>query len=196
MVSDLMAKVAEKGAVRLAHLDAAPFSLDFVGLGEGYRDNAILMTGHDFLRVRVGEEVEDKPMCWILSPGPQREAPAQQRVEEAVLGGFEPTPTGKIGRYGQIRDRPIMPTGQTKPAAFIFRQQPIACFLSCIEAEKPLRAAIDGAEARTLGFQGQQGLQVRIITQRVAAMDARPVLEIYNVAASLAGKDLHGRSIC
>src|ERR1700749_2236902 len=195
MVTNLMSEVTEQGTVWLAPLDPAPFSFDLVRLGEGYRDDAVLMTRHDPRRRSVGEEIEDEAVLRVLGARVQRQPPAQQRVEQAMFGGLQIAPAGQIARDRQIGNIPIVSESQAEAAILALRQQPVAGVLSRIETKKSPSAGVDGPEAAPLAFQRDQDFACRIVTQLVAATTTRSIFEIQNVSANLAGENLHGASL-
>ena len=49
----------------------------------------------------------------------------------------------------------------------------------------------DRAKARTIVLEGKLGLSFGVVTKLTAATGADPIFEIENVAARLAGKQLH-----
>src|SRR4051794_21851642 len=99
MMPDLVAEVTEKGAVRLAHLEPAPFALDVIGFRKRDRNNPVFMAGHDLCGRRIGEKIEDQAMLWIFAARAQWQMPSQQRVEQPMLGGLELVPPFEISRY-------------------------------------------------------------------------------------------------
>ena len=99
MMPDLVAEVTEKGAVRLAHLEPAPFALDAVGFRKRDCNNPVFMAGHDLCSRRIGEKIEDQAMLRIFAARAQWQMPTQQRVEQPMLRGLELVPPFKISRY-------------------------------------------------------------------------------------------------
>ena len=89
-----------------------------------------------------------------------------------------------------------MAASQAEAALHAFGHKPVAGVLPRVHAQRPPRAAACCAQPGAFFFQSSQSLSFRDIAQSLAALPADTVLEVENVAASLAGKEFHvGRAI-
>ena len=89
-----------------------------------------------------------------------------------------------------------MAASQAEAALHAFGHKPVAGVLLRVHAQRPPRAAACCAQPGAFFFQSSQSLSFRDIAQSLAALPADTVLEVENVAASLAGKEFHvGRAI-
>ncbi len=196
MVPDLVAEMPEQGAVGLAHLAPALLALGIVGLDERDGDDAVVVAGHHLRALvlrRVGQEVEDQPVLGILGPGLERQVPAQQAVEQPVLGEFHLAPLGEMVRVRHVGDRAVVAAGEAEGVARARRHQPVAGVVHRVGAE-PARPVAGGERRPVLGPRGLQRRErpgLRQVGEAVSAALAGPVLEIQDVAAGLALEQFH-----
>ena len=129
VMPDLVAEMAEQGAVGLVHARTAPLEFGRIGFGERDRHHAVVVARHHLrpgvLR-RIGQEFEGEAVLRILGPGLQRQPPAQEAVEQPVLGEFHLPPRGRHGRRSTGRDRVVVPAGAAKPVRRGRGDQPVA----------------------------------------------------------------------
>jgi len=187
--------MAKQRAVGLGHLRAPPLALGRVRLGERDGDDPIVVAG-DHLGPRgrrVGQELEHEPVLRVLGLGLQAQLPAQEAVEEAVLGQLEVAPGFKVPRRRRVRDRVVVPAGEAEGVIGAGRGQPVAGVLPSVGAEEARRAFAGKRRPVRIAhrLERREGLQFRQVAERVSAPAAGPVLEIDDVVSSLASEQLH-----
>ena len=165
-VADLMAEMAEQGAVGLVHLRAHLLAIGIVGLADGDGDDTVIMPGQHLRSTwMLVEEVEHQSLDGVVHPVRQCDAEPYQRVEQPVLGGLQLAPElyrlscGTIGR-GDVRNGPVVPAGATEILSAASIHQPVAGVMLGVEAEPDLAVLHGGGgKAIPIGFQrGQRGL--------------------------------------
>ena len=90
-----MPEMAEQAAIGLGQFRAAPLDLGAIGFRQRNRHDAVVMARHHFGTGRVGgigEEFERQAVVRVLGPGPERQLPAKQAVEQPVLGKLDVSP--------------------------------------------------------------------------------------------------------
>jgi hypothetical protein len=175
--------------------------MGIVGLGHVQRDQSLVMPGHDLLRPalhggRIVEEVERQALGGggLFRLGFQRQAQADQGVEQAPLGFFHFAPQGRHRRIGQIGNRAVVAAGTAHPARRIARSQPVAdAKVIVVGADHQIgrivvailpRGALVGQMAKTVDRW--------IITQRGSAIGADPHFKMAEAQAVGAGERAHG----
>ena len=89
-----------------------------------------------------------------------------------------------------------MAASQAEPVLHGFGHKPVAGVMLRVRAKGASCAPACCEEAMAFVFQSSQSQRFRDIAQSLAALPADTVLEVENVAASLAGKEFHvGRAI-
>ena len=91
---DLVAEVAEQGAVKFAHLAAHALALGVVGFGDIERDQAVVVSGHHRRAGGGSAGIEKIERQWIgvFVLCVERQAELEQRVEQAVLRHLDEAP--------------------------------------------------------------------------------------------------------
>jgi hypothetical protein len=198
-VADLVAEMPEERAVGLGHFAAMTFPLGVVGLGDVDGDQPQSMARNDlraFLehRARAGEEVEGEPFFGVLELARQRQAEAQQPVDEAVLGLFQALPEQEILGRLEVGNRAVEPAGAAECVRAVGGHQPVAGAVDRIGAEA--ESFIGGGQrtpaVAAFGRQGAHHRSIGQIAQNVSAALAPGVLEVEQLAAVLAFEQLHG----
>jgi hypothetical protein len=123
----------------------------------------------------------------------QRQAEAQQPVDEAVLGGFQALPEQEVLGCIEVGYRPVEKAGAAECVRAVGPYQPVAGAVDGIGAEAE---SFIGGGQRTpavagLGRQGTQHGSIGQIAQNVSAALATRVLEVEQLAAVLAFEQLH-----
>jgi len=197
IMSDLVAEMPEQRPIGLAHLQPAPLALDAVGFGKRDRDQAVVMAGHDPLSaVRiVGEEVEDQAVLGIVLPVLERQLPADQGIEQPVFRHLQLAPAGELSRIGEIRHHAVVAAGATISVGIARIRQPVAGIVLGIAAEHPSPALVGQRRpghrlSLAVRLERRHRLLLREEGDAVTATSAGAVLEIENVAAGLADKEL------
>src|SRR3954454_18608291 len=190
MMSDLMTKVTKERAVRLTHGLSAVFAHDIISFCECDRDDAVLMSGHDLVGGRVGEKVENQPVLRVFSASSQRQAPTQERIKQSVFCELKMPPERNILRHRKVGHGAIVAAGNTIPSRLALGYKPIAPILGGVNAKWTVSSILCLYPLPTF-VEGEQYLLLRRIAESVAASITGSVLEIEDVAAALAGKDLH-----
>ena len=142
MMSDLMTKVTKQRAIRLTHRVSAVFALDIIGFRECDRDDAVLVSGHDLLGGRVGEEVENQAVLRVLSASVQRQAPAQERIKQSMFRDLEMPPKRNILRQRKVGHGAIVTTGNTISACLALGDKPIASILGGVNTQETLSSIL------------------------------------------------------
>ena len=94
---DLMPKMSEQRAQRLAHFVANFFAGGVIRFRNVQRDQALLMSGHDPLDAAIGirlilQESKGQPLFRIIRLIGDGELEIQQGVDQPVLGRFHLVP--------------------------------------------------------------------------------------------------------
>jgi hypothetical protein len=198
MMADFVTKMTKQAAIRLGQFRPALFHRRAVGFGKRDRDHSVVMPGHHpgAGRIgRIGEEFERQAVDRVLRAGLERQFPAKQAIEEAVLGEFDVPRGGKMQRLGDVGNRLVMPAGDAQPIPAPVGGQPVADVIVRIGAE-----AAQGALARqgrpaiaARGFERRHDFEFGDIGEPMAAAAAGPILKINDVVAGLAPEQFHGR---
>jgi hypothetical protein len=201
VVPDLVAKVAEQRAVRFAHLPAAAFAFGVVGFREIDRDHAAGVTGQHRPPIGCGNGIAEKLECQSLGTlrlGGERKAKLKQGIEQAMLGDLDGTPVVHVLRQRQIRDRPVVAARRAIEMCQRRRKEPVAHGVRGIGAEPIVLLVGERPPGRLLRVarfpadgERRHGLALWQIAERRAAALAACVLEMQQLAALLALKQLH-----
>ena len=201
IVPDLVAKVAEQRAVRLAHLAAAAFALGVVGFREIDRDHAAGVTGQHRPPIGCGNGIAEKLECQsvgTLRLGGERKAKLKQGIEQAMLGDLDGTPVVHVLRQRQVGDRPVVAARRAIEIRQRRRKEPVAHGVRGIGAEPVVLLVGERPPDRLLRVarfpadgERRHGLALGQIAERRAAALAACVLEMQQLAALLALKQLH-----
>ena len=92
VVPDLVAEVAEQGAVRLVHLLLQLFAVYVVAFGEIQRDDAVFVAGEHLLEL-AGEQVERQPVLGVLVAPDDGQFQFDQLGDQPPLGLLRPRQT-------------------------------------------------------------------------------------------------------
>ena len=112
-----VAEVAEQGAIGFVHGHTALLAIGVIRFGQRDGDEAVVMSRHDLGAGRLRhlrEEIEGQPLSGVLDAGRHRQSEPQQRIEQPMLGDLDLLPGLQVGRYGDVRNRPVVPAGDTK----------------------------------------------------------------------------------
>jgi hypothetical protein len=194
IMGDLVAKVAEQGAVGLVHLGAAALAFGVVGFDQGDGDQAVVVAGH-YLGAgfrAVGEKIEGEAVFGIVDAVFQRQAQAQQRVEQVVLGGLCFLPARQALLDGEVRDGVVVAASQAECRVAVGGEQPVVGGVLGVVtlAHRGFRCG-ECSVCVVFGFQGGERHRLRQVAQHVTAGFAPGVLEIDDLAAALAFEQLH-----
>jgi hypothetical protein len=99
-----------------------------------------------------------------------------------------------VCRHGKIRHGAIVATSHAKPVFETLRHQPVAGIARRVLAQEATLASAGHTEAGSILLQREQSLRFRVLTERMTALAADPVLKIQNIAAGPARKELHRKS--
>ncbi len=101
-------QMSQQRAIRFGHRLALPLAFDGVRLAYGDGDHTVEMP-----RQRIAHEIEVQRR---LADGRsiERQAEAQQRIDEPLLGAFEFTPRQHVRRLGKIGNGPVERTGDAE----------------------------------------------------------------------------------
>ena len=146
---DLVAEMAEQGAIGFAHRLALPLALGVVGLRHVERDEAAVMPGHDRRRPArrpgsTGNQRRDRSDSSVLVVSGSRKP--QQRVEQPMLGGFDLAPMQRDFPAREIGDGAVVAAGRAKSLGLLGRHQPVADVVLGVGA-KPERSPVHGKRA-------------------------------------------------
>ena len=195
VVADLVPHVAQQRTVGLAQLGPSPLELDVVGLGQRHRDQPVVVAGHHPGRLivsGVGQKIEGKATRLILAFGRVRQAQFEQRVEQPVLGDLELAPALEIAGDREVRDRAVVPAGDTVVGVLACRHLPVAGAMDDVGTRSIDRApGGEGVPFGAVELECAEDAQIGQEPQRPSAALAGRVLEIEHLAAVLAGEQLH-----
>jgi hypothetical protein len=196
VMANLVPEVAKQAAIGFGQFGAALFKLRTVGLRERDRHHAVVVPGHDLRPEMLGwicEELERQSMARVLGAGLQRQLPAQEAIEEPVLGELDVPPGLKMRRERNVRDRVVVPAGDSEPLLPTDGRQPVADVIIRVGA-KTARRAVAGRRPpgfAACGFEGRDDFELREIAEPMAAAAASSILKVDDVVAELASKQFH-----
>jgi hypothetical protein len=124
IMGDLVAEMAEQGAVGLAHLVASSFALGVVGLREIYCDQPVLMSGQHRRR-GIGNKIEGEAVR-ILHSGGERQFQLQECIEKPMLCGLHHAPMDLIVALAQVGDGAVVPARRAELISALGWDHPIA----------------------------------------------------------------------
>ena len=197
VMADLVAKMPEQRAIRLAHRGAGFFAMRVVGFGDVHRDQPVVVPRqHLFADPAVLHEVELQAVRRVLLARYHRQAQRLERIQQAALGGFEPEPVETVVGLGEIRDgvrqlarlaQGIFGVGRDHPVADAFQGIVRALFVALVAGigREIAPGAVAGIlESCNLGPVGQE------TEQGVAAL-ADDVFKENEVRAAAAVESFH-----
>lgn len=197
-MTDLMPEMAEQRPIGLVHIHPCLLPLGIIGLAQINGDEPARMTGDDraWHPGIIGKEIESEAGR-ALRQARQRQPQADQLIDEAVLGAFQPLPCVLMSRIGEIGNSPIVATGAAKPIDRIRGHKPVANAVRRIraKAERPAPSLPDREPERWIiahrRLQRTQEHGFGIISQGGTAALAQRILEKKQLAASLALEQPH-----
>src|SRR4051794_4613424 len=187
--------MAKQGAIRLVHGDATLLALGVVGFDQRDGDQAVVVTRHH-LRARrmrdIRQEIEGQAMLRVLETGLQRQAEAQERVDQPMLRRLQPAPCGDIGRIVERRNGLVVPAGRAEAVGGAGGHQPVANVMRRVLAEQH-GATLIGERAPLLAFrlERRQRRRLRDVAEAMTAALALGIFEIKDLATMLASKEFH-----
>ncbi|MNR26686.1 hypothetical protein D3C85_1439180 [compost metagenome] len=93
VVTDFMTQVAQQGAIGFVQLHPHPLAPVIIGLAHIEGDQAIGMTGHWCVALKIdADEIERKARATLLAFRLHRQAQVQQLRGQPALGGFQLAP--------------------------------------------------------------------------------------------------------
>src|SRR5271166_1831382 len=109
-------------------------------------------------------------MLGVLGARLERQLPAEEAVEEAVLVELDVAPGLKVPRRGEVRDRVVVSAGEAKSVIRTRRGEPVAGVLFDVGAEAagPASARERLPVGLARGLKRREDLQFREVSERVA----------------------------
>ncbi len=143
MVSDLVAEMAEQAAIGLGQFRPALLDLGAVGFRQRDRHHPIVVSGHHFgagRMGRIGQKLERQPVGGVFGAGLERQLPAQEAIEQPMLGELDVAPGGKVRWLRDIGNRIVVPAGDAETIRAFGGGKPIADVIVRVGAETALSA--------------------------------------------------------
>src|ERR1700683_894860 len=112
IMADLVAEMAERRAIELAHFLSATLALSVVGLGDVDGNDAVAISRHD-RRIRgldIGKKFE-RQAGRIFPTRFERQAKLNKGVEQTVLGDFQRAPFLEIVDERKVRNDAVVAAG-------------------------------------------------------------------------------------
>ena len=136
VMTHLMAKVTQQGAVRLPHGFAGQLPGGVIGLVHVEGDQTRLMARHDGLAAGRGtQQVKGQPARRVFrDSGCHRQAQNDERRDQSPLGSFDQAPEVAVVRLagvGQIGDGAVQAAGAAEVLRIVRGDQPVARGWGC-----------------------------------------------------------------
>ena len=187
VVTDLVAEVAEQGAVRLGHLDAHALTVGVVALGEVERDHPVDVTDGDVLG-DAGQQVERQAVVGVVVAGDDRQPEGVELDDQPALGRL-----GAAVNCDSPRRSSSARAGPGERAAEARLPRPLR------QPGTPEQVAVDarvpdpalGVDVDAVGPDRDDVVLTARIGQRRSARDADGVVEEERVRAHPAGERTH-----
>jgi tripartite-type tricarboxylate transporter receptor subunit TctC len=191
---NLVAEMAEQGAVWLAHGVPLPFAFGIISFGETKRDETFGMTGQH-RRCRSsggGEEIEGQATLGVFGPGRMRQIQPQDRVEQPVLGNLNFTPARQVLRNREVGDGPVVTASGAEGLRAVGQHHPVANLVLGILAE-PIAIGRVGQRvpAITIRLERAHNAQFGQVAKATPAAVTGVALEVERLLAILAFEQFH-----
>ena len=147
IVSDLMAKMPQKSAVRLFLQRALLFAMHIVSFGNVDGDQPIVVSREYALGIAIRgvlQKLKREPVACRRSSALSA-AQAEQRVQHAPLGDLESEPCHHVALDGQIGNNAIQSARSAEATGVIGRNHPIAHAHLIVIRAQPIAARSSGA---------------------------------------------------
>ena len=127
VMADFMAKVAEQGAVRFAHLHTDFFAVGVVGFLDVEGDQAVGMAGGRRVAFQVdADEVEGQAVVFVDAFGHDLQAQADQLRHQPALGGLDLAPALGVFCDRQVGNGAIQAARHAQRGGAVGGNQPVA----------------------------------------------------------------------
>ena len=180
--------MTEHRAIGLLHRLALALALDRVGLADGDGDDAVEVTGE-----RIVDEVEVQRRL-AHGGAVERQAQAQQRIDEPLLGALELAPGQQVGGIGQIGNGAVELARGAILRAGVGAHQPVADAMRFVGAiAQPCAGALLVFAIKAVSRRDER-TYLKLVgaeAECVPAPQALHVLEVDGVAARPAFERLH-----